>query len=107
MKKEHLSLSEAAKLAPGRPSSNAVWRWCRRGIKARNGERIRLDHIRAGGKIYTSPESLENFFAEVARQDAEYFKDPDPVPPAPKQPTDKQRHRSIQDAQRELLKAGI
>jgi len=42
---EHLTLMQAAKLAPGRPSGNCIWRWCRRGVLARSGERIRLEHI--------------------------------------------------------------
>jgi len=31
---EHITLAQAAKLAPGRPSSNCVWRWCCHGVKA-------------------------------------------------------------------------
>jgi len=107
MKTGHISLSEAAKRCPGRPSSNAIWRWCRKGIKSRTGQRVRLEHVRIGGKIYTSPEAMDRFFAEVARQDTEYFKDPDPVPPAHKQPSDKQRQRSIEEAGAELRQAGI
>ena len=106
MQIEHITLTEAAKLSPGRPSSNAVWRWCRKGIKSRSGHRIKLDHIRAGGKIFTSAESLEKFFADVARADREYFKDPDPIQ-RPKQPTETQRQRSIERAEAELAKAGI
>ena len=58
----HITLAEAAKLAPGRPSACAVWRWCRIGIKSRNGQRIRLEHIRAGGRIFTSETALAAFF---------------------------------------------
>ncbi|MCI0630465.1 MAG: DUF1580 domain-containing protein, partial [Phycisphaerales bacterium] len=58
---ELITLVEAAKLSPGRPSVNAVWRWCRRGVRARNGERIRLEHVRAGGRIFTSAAGLGRF----------------------------------------------
>jgi hypothetical protein len=34
---EHLTLVRAAKLAPGRPSVNCVWRWCREGVKVGRG----------------------------------------------------------------------
>ena len=43
---EHITLSQAAKLAPGRPSSNCVWRWCREGVKAASGTRVRLGRLR-------------------------------------------------------------
>jgi hypothetical protein len=65
-----ITLTETAKLSPGRPSANAVWRWCRKGVKSRAGHRVRLDHIRAGGKIFTSQEALQQFFASVAEADA-------------------------------------
>ena len=43
---EHLTLARAAKLAPGRPSANCVWRWCREGVKVARGSaggwRLRL-----------------------------------------------------------------
>lgn len=48
---EHLTLSQAARLAPGRPSANCVWRWCREGVKSKSGERVRLKHMRFGGRI--------------------------------------------------------
>ncbi|MCC6796668.1 MAG: DUF1580 domain-containing protein [Candidatus Hydrogenedentes bacterium] len=70
---EHLTLTNAAKQCPGRPSVNAVWRWCRKGVRSRNGEIIRLDHIRVGGRIFTSAEALNKFFSAVARADALHF----------------------------------
>ena len=66
---EYISLAHAAKRCPGRPSANAVWRWCRRGVKSRSGERVSLEHIRVGGKIYTTVEALEHFFAAVTQAD--------------------------------------
>ncbi|MCK6466046.1 MAG: DUF1580 domain-containing protein [Phycisphaerae bacterium] len=70
---ERLPLTEVAKLVPGRPSVNCVWRWCRRGVLARNGERIRLEHIRIGGKIFTTRAWLEEFGRRLASEDAKYF----------------------------------
>ena len=107
MDEKFISLAEAAKRSPGRPSANAVWRWCRKGVKARSGERVGLDHVRAGGKIFTSIISLEKFFSELARADRDYFSDPDPKPSRPKQPTKKQRQRSIRQAEATLKRAGI
>jgi len=51
---EHITLAQAAKLAPGRPSSNCVWRWCREGVKAAHRARVqparRARRRRAGAK---------------------------------------------------------
>lgn len=69
----YLTLTEAAKLAPGRPTANAIWRWCRRGVKSRGGERVRLEHIRAGGQIFTTSAWLEQFGRTLAEADARYF----------------------------------
>jgi hypothetical protein len=69
----YITLTEAAKIAPGRPSTNCIWRWCRRGVKSRNGERVRLQHVRIGGMIYTTPAWLEQFGHTLADADAKYF----------------------------------
>ena len=68
-----ITLSQAAKLCPGRPHACSLWRWARQGIKARNGEHVRLEHIRCGGKIFTSPEALERMFAAIAERDVQHF----------------------------------
>lgn len=70
---EFLTLTQAAKLAPGRPSVNCVWRWCRRGVVARDGHRVRLQHIRSGGKIFTTAPWLLAFSTELAAADAQHF----------------------------------
>ncbi|MBL7147094.1 MAG: DUF1580 domain-containing protein [Phycisphaerae bacterium] len=68
-----LALSAAAKRCPGRPNTSTLWRWARKGIKARSGPRIRLEHVRVGGKIYVTLDSLNRFFKKVASADMEYF----------------------------------
>lgn len=102
----YISLNEAAKLAPGRPHVASIWRWCRRGIKTRTGGRVRLDHVRAGGKLYTSEAWLTEFFAAVAKADREHF-EPDRSEPLSTPPTEKQRSRSIRRAEETLSTAGI
>lgn len=103
----HLTLSEAAKLAPTRPSSNAVWRWCRRGIKARNGQRVYLGHVRVGGRIYTTEENVQRFFAELAEADREHFAEARKAPAQQKPRTESARQKAIARAEAELAKAGI
>ena len=104
----HISLVEAAKLTPGRPSACAIWRWARRGIKSRTGERIRLQHVRVGGRIYTTADSLTAFFKAVAAADAAHFSEAHAPAVSPRQKrTAKQRERDIERAGRELAEAGI
>ena len=101
----YITLTEAAKLSPGRPSSCAVWRWCRVGLKSRNGERIKLRHSRVGGRIFTTESDLSEFFRAVADADRQYF---EADPPATSKPaTNGQRQRSIASAEKKLQQAGI
>lgn len=114
---EHLTLSEAAKIAPGRPSTNCLWRWCRRGVLARSGERVHLQHVRIGGKIFITPQWLEEFGHRLAEADVAYFELQQDAaaapPPARKRPKRRcqryEAHRrvSIEHANRELEDAGL
>ena len=113
---EEITLSEAAKIAPGRPSTNCLWRWCRRGVLARSGERVRLQHTRVGGKIFTTAQWLNEFGRRLAEADAAYFElhdhDAAASPPRTRPNTRRQRyedHRraSIEHADRELEDAGL
>jgi len=67
---EHITLAQAAKLAPGRPSSNCVWRWRREGVKASSGQRVRLKHVRFGSRIYTTRRWMNDFGLALGRADA-------------------------------------
>jgi hypothetical protein len=68
-----ISLAEASHHVTGTPSASAVWRWCRRGVLARDGSRIRLEHRRVGGKIYTSAPWLDAFTKTLTDADTAYF----------------------------------
>jgi hypothetical protein len=81
-----ISLTQAAKLAPGRPSANCMWRWARRGVLARSGQRIKLEHLRVGGKIFTTPAWVREFGQRLAAADATYFDRQNAAPPAPVSP---------------------
>ncbi|KAA0215794.1 MAG: DUF1580 domain-containing protein [Leptolyngbya sp. PLA3] len=119
---DHITLAQAAKLAPGRPSSNCVWRWCREGVKAATGTRIRLKHVRFGSRIFTTLQWLNDFGSALAEADAAHF-DRDaqlPAPePAPSRRTSKRSRRASRsggadearrrhlEAERELEEAGL
>lgn len=109
--REYVSLTDAAKITPGRPTANCVWRWCRRGVRARNGERVRLRHIRMGGMMYTTAGWLDEFGRRLAEADARHFdSDGNDTPTGTlRQPTSRsqQRRREIESAERELDESGI
>jgi len=109
---ERVTLSQAARIAPGNVSPNCVWRWCRRGVLSRMGERVRLEHVRVGGKLYTTPRWIEEFGQRLAEADAAYFETTDVEPqrePAPKPATRAQRrtHRPRTDQQEAVRRARV
>jgi hypothetical protein len=61
-----LTITEAAKRSPGRPSVRTVWRWIERGVRG-----TRLEVLRAGGRTFTTAEALERFFAKLSGQGGE------------------------------------
>lgn len=56
-----LSLSEAAKVLPGKISTSTIWRWATTGQRG-----VRLDSLRIGGRIYTSRRALQSFCEAVS-----------------------------------------
>lgn len=111
-----VSLNEAPEHVSGRPSISAIWRWCRRGVLARNGQRIRLEHRRIGGKIYTSPLWLDAFTKALTDADTAYFaakqdaaNGAGPRAPgfaAPKRPRNRRRPKSTVDPDQQRRVSG-
>ena len=102
---EFITLSEAARLVPGRPTACAVWRWCRVGVKIKNGDRIKLHHVRFGGRLFTTEAALRQFSIDAAAGDEAYFDRA--TEPLPKPQTGKHRERSQAEARATLKAAGI
>ena len=104
---EFITLAEAAKLAPGRPSASAIWRWARRGIKSRTGVRIKLHHVRAGRRVFTTVADLRRFLAAVAEADSPYF-DEKPGGASPsRRRSDRDGRRAVARAEEALESEGI
>ncbi|HPO17369.1 MAG TPA: helix-turn-helix domain-containing protein [Candidatus Hydrogenedentes bacterium] len=102
------TMSEVSATLPGRPHVSAVWRWCRKGIKSRNGERVRLEHTRIGGKIYVKESDLDTFLQTLTDADLRYFNTPKHQPgPSLRTRTTAQRQKAIAQANARLAKAGI
>ncbi|MCO6436785.1 MAG: DUF1580 domain-containing protein [Phycisphaerae bacterium] len=120
---DYLTLAEASKDVPGHPHVSCVWRWCRKGVKTRGGQTIRLEHCRLGGRIFTTAAWLADFGQRLAEADAEYFQLADAaqvaaastVEPLPRRRRRKQlspkntdyRLRQIEEAENELDRAGL
>jgi hypothetical protein len=71
---EYIRLAEAARESPGTPTPNALWRWCRRGVKVRGSQqRVRLQHVRSGGRVFTTRAWLHEFLRSAAEADLKHF----------------------------------
>ncbi len=65
--RNYISLRDAAKLLPGPPSVCTLWRWCDRGFYFWAVDQvIRLEHVRIGRALYTTPEWLDEFFDRLS-----------------------------------------
>jgi hypothetical protein len=59
-----LSITEAAKLVPGREASrNTVYRWLLKGLRG-----VRLESVKCGGGRFTSREAIYRFIAATSNQ---------------------------------------
>jgi Tfp pilus assembly protein FimT len=61
-----LSLGEAARQFPGsrgakRVCPSTVWRWCSKGTRRQDGQIVRLEHFRLGGRVMTTREAVARF----------------------------------------------
>ncbi len=85
-----VTLAEATRILPGRPSISTLWRWRHKGVGGR-----RLETVRIGGKRFTSREAIARF----ARQDG------DAPTSAGRSTSD--REKAIRAAERELSAEGV
>lgn len=92
-----ISLTEAAKLCPGRPHMATLWRWATSGCRG-----VKLITVVMGSRRYTSRESLERFLEATTEAAAGH-----PAPPALAMPKTSRRRREIAAAEARLAKAGI
>ncbi len=73
---EHVPLSKAAALVPGRPSAATLWRWATRGARG-----VRLQTVVVGGRRFTSASAVSRFIDELNRE-------PPPPTSGPARPSD-------------------
>ena len=107
---DYLTLSQAAGLVPGRPHFATLWRWCRKGVVARNSERVKLRHVRMGGRLLTTRQWLDEFGLALAAADAQFFDRSDSIgsiaePNGPA--ASARRAKELERIDRELDEAGM
>ena len=68
MQKTYLTLTEASKIVPGRPSVSTIWRWALHGCGG-----VRLRHRRYGGRLFTRRDWLDEFSHELAERRSREF----------------------------------
>ena len=88
-----VTLTEAAKLIPGRPHSSTLWRWHQHGSRG-----IKLETAVIGGRRFTSREAIERFIERTTES-----RDGAPVDRTPC----RKRQAAIAKAEAELEAAGI
>jgi len=106
---KYLTCIQVAQAAPGRPSANCVWRWARRGVRSRTGDRVYLDHVRAGRKVFIPAGALEKFMAALAEADRQHFASRESGSASLPAPTkaEQSRRREIEEAEADLDRAGV
>jgi hypothetical protein len=88
-----LSMTQAAKILPGRPNCSTMWRWWRRGIHGH-----KLETVLIGGRRYTSRAAIEAFIAATTASAGGV--------PSESQ-VSRQRQREKEDSKSTLDQAGI
>jgi hypothetical protein len=85
-----LSMTEAAKLLPGRPAVETLWRWRTAGCRGH-----RLETILFGGRRYTSREAIARFLVSINGE------------PVPNGQTPRQRRAAIRRAEKRAERLGV
>lgn len=77
------------------PHPSVLWRWCFQGLKTRDGQRVRLEAIKAGSATCSSVAALRRFWATLAQASGL---------PAPSR---RQSEREAAEVSRALVAAGL
>ena len=96
-----ISFSEASKVLPKKPGTkglniSTLHRWALRGLRSKDGNRVRLETIKVGGTTCTSKEALQRFFERLSG---------DETVVTPPTITSRSRLRAIEAAEREMEEA--
>jgi hypothetical protein len=103
-----IGLHEAAKIPPsfreGKPTHvSTMIRWIAKGVKLANGEIVRLEALRCGGRWITSVEAVARFMQALTDG---ALHAPKETPATPIRTT-RQRRRELEQVDRQLDAAGL
>ena len=104
MEQQYLTLGEAAKTLPTRPSTQTLFRWTQKGCRG-----VKLESLRFGRRIVVTPEALDKF----ARELAEAWNSDRPQSPtgnerkSKRTRTPQEREKAIQAAEANLRAKGM
>jgi hypothetical protein len=87
----------------GRLSLSTLWRWCLRGVRAKDGQRVKLRAVRAGEVLCTTEQWVRDFFQALTEHDPDLAADAGRAPPR----TPGQRQRAADRAAEKLEQLGI
>lgn len=96
---DYITCAQAARLVPGKPAPATIWRWATHGVRG-----VQLQHLRPGGRVYTTTAWLQAFIAATTQSAARSPRRSMPARPARKarKATPVQRQKQIDYAMREL-----
>src|SRR5215831_14851316 len=87
----------------GRLHVSTVWRWCLKGLRARDGTPVKLRALRVGQTLCTSEQWLQDFFEQLTAHDPALAADK----PVSAIRTPGKRRRASERAAEELEREGI
>jgi hypothetical protein len=107
-KPDYLTVQQAADRIPSKPAYITVWRWMRSGVRSRSGRKVRLAHVRFGGKLFTTQADVDRFSRELADADLEHLcPQPNHLPKVAESREEIRRARDLDAARRRLRTSGI
>ncbi len=77
---------------------SVLYRWVNAGLRSKDGQIVRLEMVKIGGRAYTSQEALQRFFDRLTGDQS--IVTPPPI-------TSRQRLRQIEQAEERLRRKGI
>ena len=66
--KDLIPIRQCVSLFPVPPRLQSVYKWCRDGIKTRDGQRVHLHTVRSGGRIFLTEKDVKAFVERINEQ---------------------------------------
>ena len=60
---DFVPITKASRLVPGNPHTSTLIRWSQHGVLAADGNRVKLETTKVGGRLFTSGQAIDAFLA--------------------------------------------